>query len=178
MERPYVDWKKSVLWKRIDVDNFPVKWKYQCVDLVKWYMKFLWYKIIKTGNADELRINKYWTFDKSREQIKWTKNLMQWDIIVRWTKKGYHVAIFDHKANWRLYVVEQNWSWINSGSWLWANSIREKDYPTTFWTWIWRCRKVYDNLSKERAYIDNKLKTMDSDKSTTLDYKASIRVIW
>jgi len=174
-DRPYVEWKKKRLWKRVNMDW---AYGYQCVDLVKFYIKdLLWYIAGKAWNANEMRANKYKYFDKTREQIKWTKNLMMWDVIFRWTKKWYHVAIFDHKANWKLYVIEQNWSGLNSGSWLWANAIREQWYSSSYWTWVRRCKKIFENLQKERLFIDKKLQTLKWDTSTTLDYKNSIRVM-
>ena len=173
MERPYVDYKNSVLWKRIDYD-----WAYwyQCVDLFKDYCdKVLGEKFWKTGNANEIRINKYNIFWNNRAREIWTQNLMQGDILVRWTNVGYHIAIFDHKLNWNLYVLEQNGSGKNSGDWLWPNAIRMHAYKPAFFSWIYRSLKIINNYNKEVEFIENKINTQGED-TNTLEYAQSIRI--
>ena len=177
MARPYVDYAKKMIGKRIDYD----KWLwYQCVDLFKDYMKqVLGIHIPTAGNAKEVRTNKYYIFKKEWKRMSWTRDLMQWDIIVtsKWTYG--HIAIFDHFAGGKVYVLEQNWSWKNSGNWLWENAIRIYWYDPSFWTGIRRCQKIVDNFNKEIAFIDAKLTTKltPEDRKNTIDYRNSIRRI-
>ena len=180
MNRPYVDFKNKWVWNRIDLDWFPKDWKYQCVDLRKLYMRdVLWIKIWKWGNAKDVWTNKYHIFDKSWQQIKWTKDLMQWDVIVRWIGEYGHIAIVDAIYNWwqSISVLEQNGSGMNSGNWLWPNAIRVHIYPASFWSWVWRCQKIFDNLKKERAFIDAKKCISPQDEKNTQLYRASTRYI-
>jgi hypothetical protein len=164
-----------MLWKRIDFD----KWKwYQCIDLFKDYMfKVLGIKIITSGNAKDVRTNKYKVFDNTWQKIPWTKDLMQWDIIVstKWTY--WHIAIVDKVLAVKPYVLEQNWSWIRSGNWLWANAIRVQCYEPSFRAGVRRCKKIFDNLQKERLFIDKKIQKINTDVETTLAYKNSIRYL-
>jgi len=172
MVRPYLDWKNKLLWKRVDMDN--AYW-YQCVDLFKHYMSnVLWINVIKSWNAKEVWTNKYKVFDKDRKQIKWTTNLMQWDVIVCNKWDFWHIAIFDHYVSGRIYVTEQNGSGKNSWSWLGKNAIRVKDYVPNFWAGVRRCKKIEDNYQLEINFINAKLKTLWWDTSNTLNYKNSI----
>lgn len=128
----YIEYKKKMLWKRVDFDS---AYGYQCVDLIKDYMCSVFgIKVYKSWNANEIRTNKYRIFDKRRKKVVGTSNLIQWDIIVSLKGKYWHIAIVDDKYN----VLEQNGSWKNSGSWIWANAIRVKQYPLSFWVWVWR----------------------------------------
>lgn len=96
---------------------------------------------------------------------------MQWDIIfaTKWTY--WHVAIVDHIADGKIYVLEQNGSGKNSGSGLGANAIRVKGYPFSFWAGVWRCKKIFDNLQIERAYCDSK------GTPEALEYKQTLRYL-
>lgn len=173
--RPYKDWITKLIWKRVDMDNFPKYGKYQCVDLFKHYIFYvLGIRVAKTGNAKEIWINKYRIFDKSRIKMTNCNDLMQWDILVntRWTY--WHIAIFDHYLNWKIYASEQNWSGKNSGSGLWDNAIRIHWYPMTFFNVVRRSTKIMDNFQQEKNYINKKLIEKPWDKNT-LDYLNSIR---
>lgn len=176
MIRPYVEYKNKMLGKRIDTDNYPRYGRYQCVDLIKDYCNtVLGMKLTKTGNANEIWSNKYGIFWKQRDHAIWTKNLMQWDIIVRGTDTGYHVAIFDRYVNGKVYVLEQNGSGKNSGSWTWDNAIRVHGYSPSFWTGVRRSTKIIDNYADEVSYIQNKIAEQWEDK-ITIDYFKSIRI--
>jgi len=162
----YYYFEKEWVWKRIDYDK--AFW-YQCVDLIKQYMyEVLWISPGKTGNANEMWTNKYGCFDKMWTQITWTKDLMQGDIIFSLNGPTGHVAIVDRIVNGQIQVLEQNGSGQNSGNWLGANAIRLHTYSPSFFVWVWRCEKIFENLQKERSYCDVQIKT-------TQDYKASIR---
>lgn len=172
--RPYVEYRNTVLWGRVWKEIY---W-YQCVWLFKDYMdKVLWYKVRISWNANQIRTNKYWVFNTIRQRIFWMNDLMQGDIIIslKWT--CWHIAIVDHIAWWKIFVLEQNGSWKNSGSWTGANAIRVQGYTPWFWVWVWRCSKIFSNLQLERKFIDDKLSKNPSDYKSTLDYKNSIRYI-
>lgn len=155
--RPYYEYKTRWLWKRVDVDK--AYW-YQCVDLFKHYMKnVLWINIKKSWNANEIRRNKYRCFDKNRWKFVWTKNLMQWDIIVSLQWQYWHIAIFDHVDNeWAIYVLEQNWSWSKATNWTNWDEIRIHKYNKNFRVWIRRNPKIMENYAMEVSYANKKLK--------------------
>jgi len=166
--RPYVNYKDSVIEKKVDFD----KWLwYQCIDLFKDYMdKVIGKRITKSWSAKQVRNNTYKLFDKNRMQIKGTEDLMQWDIIVSSKWKYWHIGIVDRYVDWKIYVLEQNWSWKNSWSWTGDNAIRIQPYDTSFWAGVWRCEKIFENLQLEREYIENR-------KIITEDYRESIRYL-
>lgn len=171
--RPYVKWKESILWSRIDFD-----WSfgYQCVDLIKDYFdKVLKMKVWKTGNAKEIWVNKYKIFGSDWMRSKDLTNLMQGDVIVRYDKNYWHISIFDRFIAWKIYVLEQNWSGSNSGSGIWQNAIRIKWYDPSFFTGVWRSLKIIDNFCEEEMFIKLKLQDNPDDK-ITLDYLKSIRI--
>lgn len=171
-KRPYVDYKRKMLWSRVDYDK---AYGYQCVDLFKDYMKnVLKIRCWKTGNANQIRYNTYNCFDENREQIKGTKDLMQWDILIslKWTYG--HIGIFDRYAWGKICLLEQNWSWspeANGTNW---DEIREHFYDPSFFVWVWRNQTVSKNYQKEVSFIENKLFTKWNDKDT-IDYERSIR---
>ena len=172
--RPYVNYKKSVLWKAVCRER---RW-YQCVWLFKDYCdKVLWIKFKKTWNANNIWKNTYKIFDKNRTKIDGTNDLMCGDIIVSKNGKYWHVAVVDRILDGFIYVLEQNGSGMHSWSWLWANAIRVQKYEPSFRSGIWRCEKIFKNLEDERRYIDEKLKQPGTDKKVTNDYKNSIRYV-
>lgn len=174
--RPYVDYKNSVLWTRIDVDWYPRWGKYQCVDLFKHYInKMFWMPIWTVGNANQIRANTFKVFNNTRTRIKWTNNLMQWDVIVRWTRTWYHIAIFDRRVGDKIYVLEQNG--VGWGNGRWGNAVRLQAYNPSFRTGVWRCPAIEKNYKKEVEFINNKLLTKWEDKDT-LEYLQSIRYVW
>lgn len=129
----YPAYKKKMLWKRVDYDS--AYW-FQCVDLFKDFARqVLGIAYWRTGNAKEIRTNKYKVFGKGWKQIKWTKDLKEGDIIVRWVGTYWHIAIVDTNTD---YVLEQNWSGKNSGNGLGPNAIRLQKYSKAFWSWVRR----------------------------------------
>ena len=171
--RPFVFWKNSVIGKRIDTD-----WAYgaQCIDLFKSYCNnLLGYKMVKTGSAKEAYNNKYGCFDSSREKIVGDHNYMQWDVIFSTNGDNWHVAVISKIVSPFVYVIEQNGSGKNSGSWIGENAIREHKYPMSFFAGVWRCKKIFTNLQLERSFVENKIKTMPWDTSSQLQYKNSLR---
>lgn len=174
MARIYTNFKDKWINKRVDFD-----WAfwYQCVDLFKQYVKecigiILW----KTGNANEIRQNKYHCFDSKWSKIPGTKDLMQWDIILFNMWQYWHIGIVDRITDWKINVLDQNWGNVQWTNWEWDDSIKIHKYD--IWdkriSGVWRCEKIFENLQQERAYIDAKLSKEPNDKNT-LDYKSSIR---
>jgi len=183
MGRPCVDYFRKMNGKRIDYDWW--KW-YQCVDLFKDYMdKVLGIKLKMSWNADDIWTNKYYIFKTGWRRIVGTRDLMQGDVIVRGTETGFHVAIFDHICWWQVYVWEQNGIGKNkatkniAGDWIGWNAIRLHWYTPSFWSGVWRNKKIEDNFKQEIAFIDAKLTTKLTaiDRKNTIDYKNSIRYI-
>lgn len=169
MIRPYTDYKNKMIGKRINYDHWL---GYQCVDLFKDYCnRVIWKSYWKTGNAKQIWTNKYKIFDKMWTYVQGTKDLMQWDIIVSIKGTYWHVAIIDRITWWKIFVLEQNGSGKRSGNGLGPNAIRIRPYPFSFWTGIWRCEKIFQNLQLERQYINKTNKN-------TLDYENSIRYIF
>lgn len=168
--RPYVTYKDSVLGKAVGKEIYG----YQCVWLFKDYCNnVLDMNIKKSGNAKEIWTNKYRIFGPDRMEGDWVKNLMQWDILVSNNGNFGHVAIFDRYVDGKIYVLEQNGSWKNSGDGIGPNAVRVHWYTPTFFSVLWRSNKIIYNYLKEVDYIENKLLS-GSDKDT-LDYLSSIR---
>lgn len=173
--RPYKDRKDSVIGTRIDVDNFPEWGKYQCVDLFKHYCKeLLGIPYAKTGNANEIRENKFWFFDSTWTKIPGTDDLMQWDIIISTKLQYWHIAIFDHRTpNGKIFVIEQNWSGRDSWSWTGENAIREWWYFPTFWAGVRRCPKIFENRKSEMDFVRQKINSLNKEKLNTEQYANS-----
>lgn len=171
MPRPYVDRKKKRLGKRINID-----WGagYQCVDLFKLYMKeVLGTTVGHSWSAKQIWSNKYRCFDAQWKQIKWTSDLIQWDIIVSTKWKFWHIGIVDTIWDF-ICVLEQNGSGKNSWSWLGENAIRVHPYTHSFRAWVRRCKKIQDNLALEMDFIDEKLSKVNTDIDNTIKYKKTI----
>ena len=100
---------------------------------------------------------------------------MQWDIIVR-TKGQYgHIAIVDHVAGGKVYVLEQNGSWKNSWSWIWPNAIRIQPYSLSWYDTILRCKKIFENLEEERQFVAEKIRKLEEEIRITNEYLATTR---
>jgi len=178
MLRPYVDFKNKRVGKRIDYDKWPAWSRYQCIDVFKQAMcDLIWIKVWKSGSAKQAWNNVYKVFDKTRTQIKWTKNLIQWDFIFSTIWKYGHVAIVDTISPTQIWCLEQNGSWLNSGNGIGENAVRVHVYPHSFRAWVWRCKKIQDNLALEEQFIVNKLKNIWTDVENTLKYKNTITYI-
>lgn len=171
MNRPYTDFRNEWLGKRIDYDR---GYAYQCVDLAKLYLdKVVWLgKIWPLGDAKNVANNRLFA---GREIIKGTTDLMQGDIIIRTKGKYGHIAIVDHIAGGKVYVLEQNWSGKNSWSWIWPNAIRIQPYSFSFYDTILRCKKIFENLQAERAFVDEKIKKLQEEIRITNEYLATTR---
>ena len=157
--RPYKNFAKKRLWKRVDYDG--AYW-FQCADLAKLYIDegLEFGKIGALWNAKDMPKSPFFA---NREKIKGTKNLMQGDIIISSHGQYWHVAIVDHVLNWKVYVLEQNGSGKNSGSGIWANAIRIQPYNLNFYDTILRCKKIFDNLVLEREFVAEKLKKLSKE---------------
>ena len=175
--RPYKNFVNKRLGKKVDYDK---QYDYQCTDLAKQYLfeVLRFEKIGALGNAKDMPNNPFFS---SWEKIKGTKNLMQWDIIIRSQGQYGHVAIVDHVLNGKVYVLEQNGSGKNSGSGLGANAIRIQPYRLDFYDTILRCKKIFDNLVLEREFVAEKLKKLkgvegqENEIKITKEYLATTR---
>ncbi|MBB1557751.1 MAG: CHAP domain-containing protein [candidate division SR1 bacterium] len=182
MNRPWLNFKGTWLGKRIDYDGV---YDFQCVDLAKLYLERLGFgKIGKLGNAKQ--VPQADLFNTGREKIVGTDNLMQGDIIVRTRDKYGHIAIVDRIVDGKVFVLEQNGSGKNSGSGTGPNAIRVQPYKLSFYDFVLRCPKIFENLQEERAAIEKALKQRRADVArgepgaeqrlaVTLDYQRSIR---
>ena len=157
--RPYKDFAKKRLWKRVDYDG---SYGFQCADLAKQYISeaLEFGKIGALWNAKDMPKSPFFA---NREKIKGTKNLMQGDIIIRSQGKYWHVAVVDHVLNGKVYVLEQNGSGKDSGSGLGANSIRIQPYNLSFYDTILRCKKIFDNLVLERKFVAEKIARLEKE---------------
>lgn len=175
--RPYKNFAQKRLGKRVDYDK---QYDHQCTDLAKQYIDEILgiKKIWPLWNAKDMPNNPFFS---SREKIKGMKNLMQGDIIISSHGPYGHVAIVDHVLNWKVYVLEQNWSGKNSGSGIWANAIRIQPYRLDFYDTVLRCKKIFDNLVLEREFVAEKLKKLEgvagqeSEIKITKEYLATTR---
>ena len=172
MNRPYTDFRNERLGKRIDYD-----WSFwfQCVDLAKLYLDKVvgLGKIGSLGDARGVPNNRL--FAKGWEIIKGTNDIMQWDIIVK-TKGQYgHIAIVDHVAGGKVYVLEQNGSWKNSGNGIWPNAIRVQPYSFSWYDTVLRCKKIFENLQAERAFVAEKIRKLEEEIRITNRYLATTR---
>ena len=171
----YVIFRDKWIWKSVDCDGSS---GFQCVDLARQYMKEVLNIDRKMGNANQWRSNIYKVFDTQWERMPGTKDLMQWDIIFSKNWQYGHVAIVNTITKDGIMVLEQNGSGIYSWSGVWANAIRLHTYPFSFWTGVWRCKKIFDNLQLERNYIAWKEQQSPIDKVNIMDYKSSLRYQW
>ena len=182
MNRPRLKFKETWLDKCIDYDGV---YDFQCVDLAKLYLERLgFWKIWKLGNAKQ--VPQADLFTTGREKIVGTNDLMQGDIIIKTQGKYGHIAIVDRIVGWKVFVLEQNWSWKNSWSGTGPNAIRVQPYKLSFYDFVLRCPKIFENLQEERAAIEEALKQRRADVArgepgaeqrlaVTLDYQRSIR---
>ena len=140
----YDEFKDKVLWKRIDTDWFPRKWKYQCVDPIKEYIEFLWFNITPTWNAiDYAGEWKLWE-DFTYTEYNWTNKPDKWDILIYWKSfwKYWHIVLVSEcidKENCK--ILEQNWAnWY----WNWKNwdQVTERS-RTLYWAVGWQSPKAY-----------------------------------
>ena len=157
--RPYKDFAKKRLGKRVDYDG--AYW-FQCADLAKLYIDegLEFGKIWALGNAKDMPKSPFFA---NWEKIKGMKNLMQGDIIIRSKGQYGHVAVVDHVLNGKVYVLEQNWSGKDSGSGLGANSIRIQPYRLDFYDTVLRCKKIFDNLVLEREFVAKKIARLEKE---------------
>ena len=170
MNRPYKEFKDKWLWKRIDYDR--AYW-YQCVDLIKQYAdECLWmWKIWAIWNAKDVP---NWNFWKRFTKIVWMNDIMQWDIIVKTNSKYWHIAIVDRVVWDKIYVLEQNGSWKNSGSGTWDNAIRVHAYDKSFYQIILRSTIIISNYNKELEYVEKMIKEREQLLKDTKEYKNSL----
>lgn len=155
--RQYKQFKEKRIGKRTNYDN--TYW-YQCVDLVKLYLdECLWLgKIGSLGNAKNVPNSPLF---KNWQKLT-TKNLIQWDIIVRTQWEYWHIAIVDWVVGWYVVVLEQNWSWKNSWDWLGENAIRTHKYKTSWYNVVLRNEKIQENFKNEINYAENKVAIVEN----------------
>ena len=172
-ERPYTYYRNKMLGSRVDYDR---AYGYQCVDLFKHYCReVLGITYWKTGNANQIWYNTYKIFWKDWKQIPWTDDLMQWDILVSLVWRYWHIGIFDHYGqDWKVYLLEQNWSWSIATNGTNGDEIRVHWYNKSFFAWVWRNKTIETNYKKEMIFVKNKINTKWLDKVTS-DYVLSIR---
>lgn len=152
MQREYQTRKKKVIAKKfIDYDNYPKTNPYQCIDLIKQYFKDLlwWWNVGMIWNANELRNNLYNTFWTDREQIVWTKDLMQWDIIF-WLRGDYgHVGIID-SIDWKyVNILDQNGSGKNCWKTTEWNKIQIHRYLLSNFVGVRRSERIKEMFEEE-----------------------------
>lgn len=173
-QRPYTEYRNKMLWWRIDYDK---AYGYQCVDLFKDYMdSVLGESQGRTWNANEIRQNKYNCFWEWRKQIKWTKDIMQWDIAISLYGNYWHIGIVDTVDSEHIYLLEQNGSWSAATNWTNWDEIRVKWYKKSFFVWVWRNDKIIEDFNLEKQFIKNKINTKWPDKDTT-EYIGKIRSV-
>jgi len=150
--RQYKQFKEKRIGKRTNYDN--TYW-YQCVDLVKLYLdECLWLgKIGSLWNAKNVPNS---AFFKDWQKLT-TKNLIQWDIIVRTQWEYWHIAIVDWVVGWYVVVLEQNGSGKNSWDWLGENAIRTHKYKTSWYNVVLRNGIIQKNFEDEINYAENKV---------------------
>lgn len=172
MNRPYTDFRNHRMGGKV---NYDWAFGYQCVDLAKLYCEEVLGlgKIWALGNAKDVPNNPI--FRKGWEILKGTTDLMQGDIIVRTKGRYGHIAIVDHIHNGRVYVLEQNGSGKNSGNGIWPNAIRVQPYNFSFYDTVLRCKKIFENLQEERAFVDTKIKKLEKELRITNEYFATTR---
>lgn len=175
--RPYTDFRNKLLGKRVDYDNFA---GFQCVDLIKIYLDSClgMGTIGRIGNASDIRENRYSYFTDKWEKIPGTNNLMQGDIIISTKGKYWHIAIVDHVADGKVRVLEQNGAGQDSGSGLGANAVRVKDYDPSFRAGVRRCKKIFDHLQLERAFIEEKVQKLSRELFTLQQDLCNTTVYW
>lgn len=173
MWRPYKEFVEKWLWKCVDYDK---AYAYQCVDLIKQYADecLKMWKIGVIGNAKDVPNKSFW---KKFVQLKWTNNLMQWDIIIRTKWTYWHIAIVDHILWDKVYVLEQNWSWKNSWNWKWANAIRVQPYSKSFYQVVLRNEDIVRNYNLELEYVEDKIKEREQLLKDTKEYKDTLTYI-
>lgn len=174
MNRPYTDFRNHWLGKRIDYDG---AYAFQCVDLIKlyWDQVLGMGKIGRLGNAKEVPSNPL--FAKGWEILKGMTDLMQGDIIVRTKGKYGHIAIVDHIANGKVYVLEQNGAGRNSGNGIWPNAIRVQPYSFAFYDTVLRCKKIFENLELERKFVAEKIEKLQAEIRSTEGYLSTTRYL-
>lgn len=113
-------YRKLKSWKRVDYDW---AYKYQCVDLMRDYMKYAEYPITRVKwNAIDLW-NK-WLWDNYTRVINSISAVPPIGAIIFFKQWDYgHVAIA-WRANlvWAEILEQNGWTW--TGDWLWTNAIR------------------------------------------------------
>lgn len=125
-------YKKEMIGKRVDFDW---AYKFQCVDLVRDYAKYVEYPNITTY-GDAIDLWSYWLWDwYTRVKNSLSNNPPVWAIVF-WKQWDYgHVAIAGRSNLLWMEVLEQNWVWKSklwwnkSWDWMGKNAIRlRKDF--------------------------------------------------
>ena len=155
--RQYKQFKEKRIGKRTNYDN--TYW-YQCVDLIKLYLdECLWlWRIGSLWNAKNVPSS---AFFKNWQKLT-TKNLIQWDIIVRTQWDYGHIAIVDSVVGWNVVVLEQNGSGKNSWDWLWENAIRTHKYKPSWYNVVLRNEIIERNFEAEKTYAENKVAVVEN----------------
>lgn len=173
MTRPYKEFRDKFLWTRIDYDG---SYGYQCVDLIKLYLDIClwWGKVWALGNANQVPNN---LIKKGFKKLNPKNTMIQWDIIVHTQGIYWHIAIVDHVVDWKVWVLEQNWTWKNSWSWVDWNEIRLKDYSIDWYQTILRNEDIIKNYNKEVEYVEDKINERARALKNTTEYRESIQYL-
>jgi len=145
MTMNYNIFKSKYLWKRVDYDWFPSWWQYQCVDLIRQYIKEMWWQQpspLWNNWCKYFALNPYYYFNPEKfERVKNTisNKPEQWDIVIfsKPISTG-HIALVDSANYLSLKVLEQN-AWSGDGSWLGTNAIKLWTY--SYYNVMWRFKK-------------------------------------
>ena len=140
--------KSKYIWNRVNYDK--LYW-YQCVDLIRQYIKERWRKqplALWPLWCKYFAISPYHYFDIN--EYEWVKNRLdnkpeQWDIVI-FSKPSTtgHIALVDSANYLSLKVLEQNaGSW--NGNWIGANAIKLWTY--SYYNVMWRFKKRTRTLS-------------------------------
>lgn len=166
----YKEFKNEYLWKRIDLDNYPNKlrhwvWPYQCVDLIKQWSIFLFWRIYETSwNAKQLAWK--WRLWKNFEWIPNTLTAIPqpWDVVIWWQWNYWHIAIvWEWSTMYKIVYLEQNW---NKWTWDWINWDEIREITKLVW-WYRHCLWWQRPIIKEtiREYCDENCKCICHNKS-------------
>lgn len=109
---------------RIDVDNFPKGELYQCVDLVKYYMRKFGVPYGSYGNAIAYA-NPKPAILKKFHKLSGSAQPQQGDIAVLTPN---HIGIVDSVSGSNIVMLEQN-GWNGNGNGLGGNAVRTRTIP-------------------------------------------------
>lgn len=125
--KKYLATIKKWIWKDAQYDAY---YNNMCVDWAKMYAKDLWYPITTYWNAKDFATKWLWP---NWQRVKWEPWV--WDIIVQPRWEYWHIAVFQRKTWYKIFVVEQNRDWKASSTTKWS--------PVALWEYLIRWDEVY-----------------------------------